>query len=115
MLDKDEVKKAYVNADIFLLPSYSENFGLTIIESMACGCPIIISRNVNIYEKIDKNNLGYVIDCKTSEITDSVIDYYYKPDSFKKSHSAKIKNFALTNYDWDLYIKDFITLYEQLL
>ena len=58
MLDRDEVKKAYVDSDIFLLPSYSENYGITIIESLVCGCPVVISRNVNIHKEIMDNNIG---------------------------------------------------------
>ena len=52
MLDREKVKQAYVDADIFLLLSYSENYGITIIESIASGCPVTISKNVNIHKEI---------------------------------------------------------------
>jgi len=115
LLDKDSVKKAYVDSDIFVLPSYSENFGLTIIESMACACPVVISKNVNIHEDISRNNLGYVIDCKPKEIAESVIDYYRKPDIYKKNHKKIIRHYALSNYDWDRCITMFIKIYKKIL
>lgn len=114
-LDRDKVNNAYVDSDLFVLSSYSENFGLTIIESMACGCPVVISRNVNIHEEISINNLGYVIDCKPFEIAESVIDYYNKSDKYKNNHKERIRSYALSNYDWDQCITTFIEAYKELL
>ena len=115
LLDKDGVKKAYVDSDIFVLPSYSENFGLTIIESMACGCPVIISKNVNIHEDISSENLGYVINCKPNEIAESVIDYYNKSAIYKQNHKKRIRSYVLSKYDWDQCIAIFMDTYKEIL
>ncbi|MCM8792437.1 MAG: glycosyltransferase [Candidatus Omnitrophica bacterium] len=49
------------DSDIFVLPSFSENFGLAVIEAMASGLPVIISDKVNIYPDIQEKNAGIVI------------------------------------------------------
>jgi glycosyltransferase involved in cell wall biosynthesis len=54
--DKNVLKKAYIAADAFLLPSMSENFPNTIIESHLCGTPVIASNVGGIPEQINPKN-----------------------------------------------------------
>ncbi len=115
MLNREKVKQAYVNADIFILPSYSENYGITIVESLVCGCPVIISKNVNIHKEITYNNLGQVIDCDPKDISDAVINYFNRSDDYKIKHRAYIRDYALQKYDWENAIKKFSNLYEEIL
>jgi glycosyltransferase involved in cell wall biosynthesis len=56
----EKVKEAYVDADVFILPSYTENFGMTVVAAMACGCPVIISDQVNIWREVQETGAGVV-------------------------------------------------------
>lgn len=48
-------------SDIFILPSYSENFGVAVIEAMACKRPVIISDMVGIHKEVAANKAGIII------------------------------------------------------
>lgn len=63
-LNGNEVIGAYVDADVFVLPSYTENFGVTVVEAMACGVPVVISDRVNICDVIRDATTGYVTGCE---------------------------------------------------
>src|SRR5450631_275465 len=47
-------------AEIFILPSHQENFGIAVVEAMACGTPVLITRPVNIWREIEASGAGLV-------------------------------------------------------
>src|SRR4029077_201821 len=47
-------------ADAFILPSHQENFGLSVVEALAAGVPVLISNCVNIWREIEADHAGYV-------------------------------------------------------
>jgi glycosyltransferase involved in cell wall biosynthesis len=62
MLHGDVKWGAYAAAELFCLPSHSENFGIAVVESLAFGTPVLISRKVNIFRRIAESGAGVVID-----------------------------------------------------
>ena len=46
--------------DLFLLPSYDENFGNSVIESLSVGTAVLISQNVGLSNYVQENNIGWV-------------------------------------------------------
>jgi glycosyltransferase involved in cell wall biosynthesis len=50
MTDRHEIRDLYVGADVFAYPSYLETFGLTLLESMACGTPVVAANRGSIPE-----------------------------------------------------------------
>lgn len=51
----------YSAADVFVLPSYAESFGLAALESMACGTPVVASRVGGLSTFISDGETGYLI------------------------------------------------------
>ena len=58
---RDKLKwSALAAAEVFTLPSHQENFGIAVAESLACGVPVLVSQEVNIWREIDAANAGLV-------------------------------------------------------
>jgi glycosyltransferase involved in cell wall biosynthesis len=51
---------ALYSADVFVLPSHQENFGIAVAEAMACGTPVLISNRINIWREISADGAGLV-------------------------------------------------------
>ena len=51
---------AFYNAVFFILPSHQENFGIAVVEAMACGKPTAITNQVNIWREIEEGGGGFV-------------------------------------------------------
>lgn len=62
MLQGDDKWRCLRLADAFILPSHQENFGIAVAEALACGVPVLISNQVNIWEEIERGGAGLVAD-----------------------------------------------------
>ncbi len=60
MLESSLKWSALDAAEVFALPSHQENFGLSVVEALACGVPVLISNRVNIWREIEADGAGYV-------------------------------------------------------
>lgn len=72
-LDGDAKRAAMAEADVFVLPSYSENFGVAVVEAMACGLPVIVSDHVGIHREISSAAAGLVVPCKEEPLADAIL------------------------------------------
>jgi len=65
----DDLKlAAYVDCDVYVLPSYAENFGATVAEALACQRPIVITDRVNLCEEIAAAEAGVVVGCSVDAV-----------------------------------------------
>jgi glycosyltransferase involved in cell wall biosynthesis len=92
----------YRLGDIFILPSLSETWGLAVNEAMACGLPVMISKNVGCGSDLVKNNEnGLIFDSKALNILVSFINNLLREQSLAKKmgqNSKKIINgFSFTH------------------
>ncbi|RZJ93180.1 MAG: glycosyltransferase, partial [Hymenobacter sp.] len=51
---------AFYGCEAFVLPSHQENFGIAVVEALACGKPVLISNQVNIWREIEAAQGGLV-------------------------------------------------------
>jgi glycosyltransferase involved in cell wall biosynthesis len=60
MLEGDLKWGAFSAAEVFILPSHQENFGIAVAEALGCSTPVIITDKVNIWETVRRHNAGII-------------------------------------------------------
>ena len=80
MLLGEEKLAALRDARIFVLPSYSENFGMAVIEAMACGLPVVISDRVNIWREVEAAGAGLVTPCEAGQTATAMLELLDNPE-----------------------------------
>jgi glycosyltransferase involved in cell wall biosynthesis len=98
LLGPDKVA-AYRDAAMFVLPSYSENFGLAVLEAMAAGLPVIISDNVNIWREVESAGAGKVVPCDVPKLTAEILGLLDKPEMADQM-GQKGKKLVRDDYAW---------------
>ena len=73
MLSGPKKLAAFRDADVFVLPSYTENFGIAVVEAMASSLPVVISNKVNIWSAIADARAGLVVDCDVEQLSEAVL------------------------------------------
>jgi len=84
MLIGEDKISAYRESDVFVLPSYSENFGMAVVEAMACGLPVIITKGVGISKEVEKAGAGIVIEKDERQLIEAILKILENPQMGKE-------------------------------
>lgn len=97
----------WINAsDLFIFPSLRESFGITQVEAIGCGSPVIASSNIGSIDIINKL-CGYIYEVGNSnELTTKIIDGLEQ--LWDKN---KISHYSRSMYAWDVVSKQYDKLY----
>lgn len=80
----DERWFLYDLADVFILPSHMENFGMTVAESLSQGVPVLTTDKVNIYSSILKAGAGFVRPDTLDGVV-ALLDIWHRTSSAERS------------------------------
>jgi glycosyltransferase involved in cell wall biosynthesis len=101
-------------ADVFVLPSYYENFGIAVAEAMAVEVPVVISDQVHIHTDITRSNSGWVCECDVESLKKSLKDALQNPDQ-RRIRGANGLAFSREVYSWAAIAPQVIAKYQSVL
>lgn len=113
MLTGKKKLEAYKGSDIFVLPSYSENFGMVAVEAMACGIPVIISNKVAICRETERNKAGIIINAESKNLYQGIKLLLEDPD-LRKEIAVNGKKLVEKYYDIDKVADKMIEAYREV-
>jgi glycosyltransferase involved in cell wall biosynthesis len=97
MLSGDAKWGAFYQAEAFILPSHQENFGVAVVEALACGLPVLISNQVNIWREINEMG-GCFVSGDTMEGTFKLFEFWNKSSYKQKQAMSRNAMLAFNKY-----------------
>lgn len=107
-----ELKELFINAGLFVLPSYHEGLPIALLEAMSYNLPVLVS-NIPPHIDLELNPIRYF---KTGDVNDlrnkmiTLIELGID-DKEKEEYQYKIKNY----YNWDIIAEKTIEVYNSIL
>lgn len=112
---KDDLSLAlyYSTSDVFIAPSREDNLPNTILESMACGTPVVSFNVGGIKDMIDHNNNGFLAQPESSEELSKGILYLLSNEGINSEFSINAREKVLKNFTFELQSKAYEKLYSR--
>ena len=109
-----ELKAALLqDADLFVLPSYYENFGIAVAEAMVTGTPVVISDQVYIWQDIRNAEAGWVCPCEVNALI-QLLQEALQDISERQRRGKNAHDWATANYSWDAITRHMIQTYQKI-
>jgi glycosyltransferase involved in cell wall biosynthesis len=100
-------------AQVFVLPSFSENFGIAAIEALLAGLPCVLARGVAIAQEVEDAGAGLAVDPDANAIA-GALGEFLADEARRRDAGRRGREFAQRNYSVDAMSSRLANLYERL-
>jgi glycosyltransferase involved in cell wall biosynthesis len=112
-VDGDRKDLFIQGANLFALTSHSENFGISVLEALVVGTPVLVTPGVGLVSVVREQNLGYVADLDIDAITQA-LDRCLTDPAGTNAMGARARQFASQYFNWDKISTDLIQVYQAI-
>ena len=116
-LNDDEKWKAYARADLFVLPTYSENFGIVVAEALWAGVPVITTKGTpwSELEIPSSSRCGWWIDLPpTASLDRALAEAMASPPEVLSEMGRRGRLLVEAKYTWEAAAKPLVAAYQKL-
>jgi glycosyltransferase involved in cell wall biosynthesis len=112
----DELKTLYSLADIFVLPSHEEGWGMAITEAMASGTPVIASRVSGIESQVEDEYNGFLVEPNDPQSLSSALHQLISEPELRDQMAKASRERAVNEFSWESIAESYFTnLYAEVI
>jgi glycosyltransferase involved in cell wall biosynthesis len=110
----EEKKREFYRAHVFVLASYEENFGISVVEAMAYGLPVIVSDQVALAHEVARSRAGLVVRCQDVKALAAAIRTLAADENERVDMARRARSLA-QRYSWSEVVSGLVSLYGRAL
>jgi D-inositol-3-phosphate glycosyltransferase len=111
--DQDKLSYYYSAAEVVVMPSHYESFGMVALEAMACGTPVIASEVGGLGYLVRDGETGFTIPAEEPETLCEKLSWLLNDSDLHASMSKRAVEYA-QDYAWEKIAKQIVDVYEGL-
>ncbi|MCH8540767.1 MAG: glycosyltransferase [Opitutales bacterium] len=111
---EEEKQNILRQASAFVLPSFTENFGIVVIEALAKGLPVITTTGCP-WEELESHGCGWWVKADPDNLSLALSTLFNLSDSELKEYSDKAVGLVRKNYLWPKISENMLSFYRELL
>ncbi|WP_391561000.1 XrtY-associated glycosyltransferase XYAG1 [Mucilaginibacter achroorhodeus] len=100
--------------DLLILPSYDENFGNVVIESLSVGTPVLISDKVGLADYVADKDMGWIFKINTDNLSDKLNDICALYKSKFDVISSKAPDIIRDDFNIDKLVSEYLSMYNNI-
>ena len=109
-----EKRRVYANADLFILPTHSENFGIAVAEALAHGLPVITTHGAP-WKLIEEEHCGWWVPVSVAGVASALEDATRRSSEELVAMGTRGQALVKKHFAWDHIADEFIDCYRWLL
>lgn len=104
----------YRSADLFILPTFTENFGIVVAEALACGVPVITTKGAP-WEGLITHRCGWWIDIGAEPLAAAIREAITLSDDERQKMGKLGRVFVEKNFGWTQIAEQMLSVYQRIL
>ncbi len=104
----------YRNADLFILPTFTENFGIVVAEALSYGIPVITTKGAP-WEGLITHRCGWWIDIGAEPLADAIREAAALSDAERQEMGKRGRIFVEKNFGWTQIAENMLSVYQWIL
>ena len=111
---KNKKEEIILSSDCFILPSKSENFGMSIVEALSYGIPVLTTTETP-WKILEKKNAGVIFNFSENNLTNSLrkITNMSSEQLFEMGNNGR--EYLIENFEINKVVEDYINFYKEVL